>query len=60
MSLQNLAPKKWRATALASTLTLLTSTLPMAAQTGPAAVQKLIDQDPDPARDRDHRGEPHL
>jgi phospholipase C len=35
MSLQYVAAKKWRATALASTLTLLTSTMPMTAQ--PAA-----------------------
>lgn len=39
MSLQHSVPKKWRATALASALTLLTSTMPMEAQTGASAVQ---------------------
>jgi len=39
MSLQHFVPKKWRATALASALTLLTSTMPMEAQTGASAVQ---------------------
>ncbi len=40
MSLQHLAPNKWRATAVASALALLTSTMPMSAQTGSTAVQR--------------------
>src|ERR1019366_5380651 len=38
MSLNHVPPAKWRATALASALALLTSTMPMSAQTAPAAV----------------------
>ena len=38
MSLQHLVPKKWRATAVASALTLLTSTVPMGAESGPKPV----------------------
>ncbi len=38
MSLKYVPPAKWRATALASALALLTSTMPMSAQTAPAAV----------------------
>ena len=38
MSLKYVPPAKWRATALASALALLTSTMPMSAQTVPAAV----------------------
>ena len=37
MTLHELTPRKWRATAMASALALLSSTMPMSAQTpGPA------------------------
>ena len=39
MSLQHLAPNKWRATAMASALALLTSTTPMSAQSSPTVVK---------------------
>ena len=40
MSMKHLAPKRWRATALASTLTLLASTMPMTAQPAPTGLQQ--------------------
>ena len=47
MSLEKLNPSKWRATAVVSALTLLTSTMPMSAETAPKkAVQHLSTQTP--------------
>lgn len=46
MSLQHLAPSKWRATAVASALALLTSTMPMSAQTGSTALPRSSTQTP--------------
>jgi phospholipase C len=40
MSLQHLAPERWRAKALASALALLTATMPMTAQTPQAGLQR--------------------
>jgi phospholipase C len=39
MSHHHVSPAKWRATALASALALVSSTMPLSAQTGPAAVK---------------------
>ena len=47
MSLEKLNPSKWRATAMVSALTLLTSTMPMSAETAPKkAAQHLSTQTP--------------
>ena len=46
MTLHELTPRKWRATALASALALLSSTLPMSAETAPAPVKRASTQTP--------------
>src|SRR5215472_7300255 len=40
MSKKHLVPKRWRATAVASTLTLLASTMPINAQPAPTQLQR--------------------
>ncbi|MGC2108499.1 MAG: alkaline phosphatase family protein [Candidatus Korobacteraceae bacterium] len=46
MTLHELTPRKWRATALASALALLTTTMPMSAETAPATVKRASTQTP--------------
>src|SRR5664279_3194188 len=46
MTLNELTPKKWRATAVASVLALLSSTMPMSAATAPAQVKRPSTQTP--------------
>jgi phospholipase C len=46
MKLNELTPRKWRATAFASALALLSSTMPMSAATTPAAVKRSSTQTP--------------
>src|SRR5579863_828633 len=46
MTLHELTPRKWRATALASALALFSSTMPMSAETAPAKTQRASTQTP--------------